>query len=165
MSSAENSAENEGAPGFAMPEPTAEHRWLERFVGTWTMTGHDGVGSWVETIRSIGGLWVIAEGEGEMGGCGRHTTVMTIGFDPAKGRFLGTFLGSMMTHLWIYEGVLDGDRLVLDTVGPDMSSSGGLKRFQDIIELMPDGSRRLTSLIETDDGTWKTFMEAAYSRG
>lgn len=45
-----------------------------------------------------------------------------------------------------------------------MSSSGGLKRFQDIIELMPDGSRRLTSLIETDDGTWKTFMEAAYSR-
>lgn len=95
-----SSAENEGAPGFAVPEPNSRVGRLERFVGTWTMTGHDGVGSWVETIRSIGEYGVIAEGEGEMGGCGRHTTVMTIGFDPAKGRFVGTFLGSMMTNLF-----------------------------------------------------------------
>lgn len=47
------------------------------------------------------------------------TTIMTIGYDPHRQRFVGTFVASMMTHLWMYEGALDdGERvLTLETEG------------------------------------------------
>ena len=41
------------------------------------------------------------------------TTLMTLGYDPRKKRFVGTFVGSMMTNLWIYDGELDKDERVL----------------------------------------------------
>ena len=27
--------------------------------------------------------------------------IITLGYDPAKGKFVGTFIASMMTHLWL----------------------------------------------------------------
>jgi hypothetical protein len=38
---------------------------------------------------------------------GPATTMMTLGYDPPKRRFVGTFNDSMMTHLWVYDGALD----------------------------------------------------------
>jgi Protein of unknown function (DUF1579) len=35
-------------------------------------------------VRSLGGLWILAEGQGEMPGCGAATTVLTLGYDPQK---------------------------------------------------------------------------------
>ena len=48
------------------------------------------------------------------------TTQITLGYDPAKKRFVGTWLGSMMTHLWIYDGELSADErtLTLSSEGP-----------------------------------------------
>src|SRR5687768_17755328 len=37
------------------------------------------------------------------------TAVITVGFDPAKGNFVGTWVGSMMTNLWVYKGWLEED--------------------------------------------------------
>ena len=47
---------------------------------------------------------------------------MTLGYDPVQKRFVGTFIGSMMTHMWIYNGTLDaaGKVLTLDTEGPGL---------------------------------------------
>ncbi len=71
-------------------------------------------------MRSLGGLWVLCEGRCEMPGGGAGTTVMTLGFDPARGLFVGTFIASMMTHLWLYEGGLDPELTVLTpAVGTD----------------------------------------------
>ena len=36
--------------------------------------------------------------------------IMTLGYDPQKKRFVGTLIGSMMTHLWVYDGALDAGR-------------------------------------------------------
>ena len=41
---------------------------------------------------------------------GPATMIMTLGYDPAKKRFVGTFIGSMMTNLWVYEGELERQR-------------------------------------------------------
>jgi Protein of unknown function (DUF1579) len=32
-----------------------------------------------ESVRSLGGLWILAEGQGDMPGCGAATTVLTLG--------------------------------------------------------------------------------------
>jgi Protein of unknown function (DUF1579) len=150
-------------------EPQSEHKWLDKLVGEWTVT-MDGADAshpaWTESVRSLQGLWVVAEGRGEMPGGGAATTIMTLGYDRAKQRYVGTFVGSMMDCLWVYEGVLDegGKSLTLDTVGPDFGGEGKLVRYQDTVSFQDDDHRELSSRMLGDDGVWKTVMTARYSR-
>lgn len=146
-----------------------EHRWLERLVGEWTseMEGAAQPGepplkhTGTESVRSLGGAWVLCEGQGEMGG-----TVMTLGYDPAKQRFVGTFVGSMMTHMWVYEGELDAAQrvLTLDTEGPSFTDEGKTAKYRDSIEWRSDDHRVLTSRYLGEDGEWREFMTAHYRR-
>ncbi len=155
-------------------EPQKEHRWLEKLVGDWTFEVEATMApgqppakaTGTESVRSLGGLWTIAEGQGEMPGCGPSTTIMTLGYDPAKKRFVGTFIGSMMTNLFSYTGTLDaGERvLTLETEGPNMSDPGKMATYRDIIEIKGADERTLTSKALGDDGKWHQFMSATYRR-
>ena len=122
--------------------------------------------------RSIGGLWVTLEGRGPMSGGGTATTIMTLGFDPTKKKYVGTFIGSMMTYQWVYEGDLDpaGKKLVLNADGPrfdpegKMDPDGKMAKYKDTIEFLSDDHRTLTSHMLGDDGQWHHFMTAHYRR-
>src|SRR5690606_2828191 len=97
-------------------EPTQEHLWLKKLLGEWSLQSMEAAmnpsdtsgqsaqqvepGKWIESIRTMGDLWVVAEGSGEMPGCGAATTLMTLGYDPRRERYVGTWQGSMMDHLW-----------------------------------------------------------------
>ena len=98
-------------------------------------------------MRSIGGLWVQAEGRGEMPGGGDLVMVLTLGYDPKKKRYVGTWVGSMMANLWVYDGALDatGKVLTLETEGPDMTAEGKTAKYKDVIEFKSDDHRVLTS--------------------
>lgn len=157
-----------------MAEPQAEHKWLEKLVGEWTCEG-EGVMEpgkppvkfeSTETVRSIGGLWIVAEVHGEMPGCGPSTTIMTLGYDTHKERFAGTFVASMMTHMWIYDGSLNATAkvLTLDTEGPSMTAQGRMAKYRDVIEIKSDNHRVLTSHVLDEDGNWRQFMTAHYHR-
>ena len=149
------------------PEPTAEHRWLTRLVGTWTFASEPIAGQTMEemagteTFRALGALWV----QGETVGDG-YVNQMTLGFDPATGRFVGTFLASVMTHLWRYDGALDtdGQRLVLESVGPSMSDDGAMVLYRDEIVLLGPDERLLQSSFAAPDGSWTLFMRIRYRR-
>jgi hypothetical protein len=154
-------------------EPQKEHEWLQKLVGEWTMEDEPGAepspsnGQWTETMRSIGGLWIVGESRGGMPGGGDPATmIITLGYDPQKQRFVGTFIGSMMTNMWVYEGTLDGNVLTLDTEGPSMDkeNAGKIVKYQDRIELKSDDHRVLTSQLRGEDGEWKVFMTAHYRR-
>lgn len=155
-------------------EQLKEHKWLQKLVGEWTVEGSMTMEpdkpvekfQGTESVRSLDGVWILAEGHGSMPDNCPATTIMTLGYDPSKGRFTGTFIGGMMTHLWIYDGVLDaGERiLTLDTEGPDMSAGGKMARFQDVIEFVSDDHRTLTSRMLGSDGNWHEFMKAHYRR-
>jgi hypothetical protein len=158
---------------MTMAQPQEEHRWLERLVGTWAVEGEcpgpDGetmTMTGTETVRSLGGLWILCEGTGGMPDGGPATTVMTLGYDPERGRYVGTFVGSMMTHLWHYEGTLDGAKktLTLDTEGPNMHRPGTTCRYQDIVALDGNDRRTLTSRMRGEDGSWTEIMTARYRR-
>jgi hypothetical protein len=120
-------------------EPQKEHEWLHRLIGEWT---------------------------GEMPGGGPATTLMTLGYDPQKKRFVGTWIGSMMTHLWIYDGELDIARrvLTLNAEGPSITGDGKLAQYQDVIEFRSDDHRVLTARMRGDDGRWQQFMSVEYRR-
>jgi hypothetical protein len=156
-----------------MQEPQKEHQWLNRLVGEWTFEAQADMGpdqapitsTGTETVRSIGGLWTVAESEGEMPDGRVGTNIMTLGFDPQAKRFVGTFIGSMMSHLWLYSGSLDasGRILTLDTEGPNLDLAA-MATYQDMIEIVSDDHRILSSRIRREDGTWHQFMTAHYRR-
>lgn len=153
--------------------PSAEHQWLQRMIGDWSVAGecriaHDQPSFQTtghETVRTLGGLWVVAESKGSTpdGGC---DSIMTLGFDPHKKIFVGTFIGSTMTHLWPYEGRLSEDRqqLVLEAEGPSFAGDGSMARFRDIIEFVSNDHRRMHSLVLNPDGQWNQFMTTQYHR-
>lgn len=154
-------------------EPQAEHRWLERLVGEWTYETECVMGpgqppqkdAGRERVRSIGGLWVIAEGEMPCEN-GPAQTMMTLGFDPAAGHFTGTFVASMMTFLWVYQrGTLDeaAAALTLHAQGPSFTGDG-MAQYEDIITFISDDHRTLISRCLGPDGEWNQFMEAHYHR-
>lgn len=152
---------------MVMAKPREEHGFLKKMVGTWDVTSEmSGDTPWVEVVRSLHGIWYVGEGNGDMpGGEGPATTVLTLGYDPAKGKYVGTWLGSMMDHLWVYEGEVepDGKTLNLYTVGPSMSGEG-MADYREQIIFLSDDHRVFNSSAKQADGSWKQFMEAHYRR-
>ena len=152
-------------------ERQQEHRWLERLVGEWTSEMEAAMNpdeppetfTGTESVRSLDGLWVLCEGRP---GGGESTTIMTLGYDPAKQRFLGTFIGSMSTHMWVYAGELDagGDVLTLHTEGPAYPDETRTAKYTDTIEFQGDDHRVLTSRVQDEAGAWRQVMEVRYRR-
>ncbi len=154
-------------------QPTSEHRWLHQLVGDWTCESECSMGpgqppmttQGTEKVRSLGGMWTI--GEGTMGsgdqGC---DSIMTLGFDARTKRFVGSFVASMMTHLWPYNGTLDanGKILTLDSEGPSFSGDGSMAKYQDMIEFIDENHRTLSSRVLLPNGEWHHFMTAHYYR-
>jgi len=156
-------------------EAQKEHKLLQKMIGEWTyehkvimepgkppttLKGTD-------SVRSLGDLWVLCEGRGVMTEGGLVTSLMTLGYDPQKKRFVGTFIASMMTHLWIYEaGSLDssGKALSLEAEGPSMASDGKMAKYKDVIEFKSDDHRMLRAFVLGDDGNWFEFMTSNYWR-
>lgn len=155
-------------------QPQREHDWLQQLVGSWTYEAEAMMGPGEppltfrgsEVARALGGLWVICEGQGEMPGGGIGHTLMTLGYDPQKQRYVGTFVGSMMDFLWMYEGRVDasGRQLALDAEGPSFAGDGRMAHYQDRIEFLSADHRTLSSGLIGPNGTWERFMTAHYRR-
>lgn len=154
-------------------EPLKEHRWLHKLIGDWTCTSKCATAPGAEpvlthgreTVRTIGDLWIIAEGAGDTSDGGTVSYVMILGYDPQRERFVGSWVGSPMSQMFVYEGVLDdaGEILTLETTGPDFSDPTKTARYRDVIEIRGD-DRALRSLLLDDDGNWQEFMHVPYSR-
>jgi len=155
-------------------KPQTEHDWLHQLVGEWTSEMDCAMGpdqprqksKGRESVRSLGGLWTLGEGEGELPDGTTGRTLMTLGFDPMRGRFVGSFIGSMMTHLWLYDGALDesGKVLTLESSGPNMMGDGAIMPYRDVITLVAPEHRILSSYTPDGAGGWTEFMTAHYRR-
>jgi hypothetical protein len=155
-------------------EPRPEHDLLRRLVGRWTYRTEaimapdqpPAVFAGTEDVRSLGRLWILCEGRGDAPDGQTATTLMTLGFDPARRRVVGTFVASMMAHLWLYEGEFDEaqDRLVLDTTGPSFTDPQVSVQYRDEITLEGADRRIMRSSMLGADGGWSCFMTARYER-
>ncbi len=159
-------------PTMTTPEPAKEHKWLQKLVGEWTAEGEMNMGpgqpaekmTGTESVRALGGLWVIAEGGGGVAGGDGHTSILTLGYDPQKKRFAGTFISSMMTYMWQYDGELSGNTLTLTADGPSMSGDGSTSTYRDVIEFKSDDHRIFSSQMQDDKGNWQQFMTTHYRK-
>lgn len=153
--------------------PTPQHEWLHQLVGEWTVkteaTMVHGAEPMrmesTESVRSIGGLWVVGEGKADFQGQ-PFTSLMTLGFDPARGVFVGTWVDTMQTHLWTYRGTLDDAKktLTLEAEGPSGTDPTKMALYRDAITVESKDVNRLEASVRGDDGSWTTFMKAEYRR-
>ncbi len=132
------------------PKPGAEHQKLAGHAGTWTaaieMMGEDGkpVASTGKSVVKVGpgGLWVLDDFEATIMG-GPFTGHGATGYDPAKGKYVGTWIDSWSTSVMTLEGSYDKAGKVLTMTG---TGAG------------PDGAPVLHKLVTTDkDANMRVF--------
>ena len=156
------------------PKPTEHHRFLDRLVGDWLFLStagdeaydpEDPLKRWTEKVRYIGGLWVVAESEGMMGDT-RETMIITLGYDPRLGHYVGSWIGSMMNTFWVYKGWLEdeGETLVLEAEGPSMEDPARTELYRDVIHFNEDGTRSFSGSVRKPDGSFHTFMTSVSKR-
>jgi hypothetical protein len=152
-------------------QASKEHGWLKQLVGEWNVEidaagpgGKKQTGT--ERVRSLGGLWILAEGRSTTHDGADAATVMTLGYNPEKSAYVGTFIASMMTHMWLYQGWIDRDQnaLVLDTEGPSFEDMSKRCRYKDTIRIIDRDYRTLTSSYQGEAAAWYEFMVAHYRR-
>ena len=160
--------------GCMPSKPQAEHDWLHQLVGEWTyetecMMGPDQPpmkSSGTQSYSSIGGLWLVGDGTGAMPDGSPATTRITLGYDQMKERYVGSFIGSMMSGQWVYSGTrsADGTVLTLDTEGPDFTQPGKTAKYRDTYEFKSPDYVVVTSSAQGADGKWVTFMTGQVRR-
>lgn len=154
-------------------QPSEKHQWLARLAGEWINESECSMGPDQEpqkstakmNCRMVGGLWLILESVGDMPEGGEFRSIMTVGYDPKKGKYVGTFLASMMAYLWPYEGDLDSDgkKLPLNSVGPKFDGTGTTE-YRDTIEIVNDDEWLFYGEVKGDDGQWSRLMEMVCKR-
>ncbi len=157
----------------AMPTPTKEHALLEQFAGEWTceseitMPGETEpmTCKGTESTRMIGGFWLLAEGKADMLGM-QNESMITLGYDPAKKKYVGTFICSAQDYLWEYEGAFDesGKKLVLTTVGPSLTDPTQQQTYQETIETIDADHKVFTSYFQDAEGKWQEIVSVKYVR-
>lgn len=156
-----------------MPAPTPQHEWLKKFVGNWKTVAEiymepgkpPVVAKGTDTFRMVGGFWVVGEGKGEMMGQ-QFASVLTLGYDPKAKEYIGTWIDSMTSHLWEYEGTVDksGTVLTLRAEGPCPMQPGKTIQFREVTQFVSKDKRIFTSSMKGNDGKWVTMVKVTATR-
>jgi len=149
-----------------MPGPVKEHELLQKFVGEWESEGEAFMApgqpptklKGVESSRLIGGFWFVAQIKSTVPDF-PYEQILTIGYDPAKKKYIGTVIDSMTSHIWQFEGTFDvtGNILTWETEGP-VPSPQTPSKFREVTELKSPDHKVFTSSIQGPDGSWNTIM-------
>ena len=160
------------APPMQVPEPVAEHDWLQQMTGEWESEfelkmGPDSTSTatGTESTRSLGGKWIIAQNTTTIQNQ-PFTGILTIGYSTKKEQFVATWVDSVSDHLWTYTGTLDKetDTLTLRTKGPCPGMPGDECEYKETIQLKSEDHKVFSSHIRGEDGEWTKMMTAEYRR-
>lgn len=155
-----------------LPPPAKEHQWLQQLVGEWESEVHVFVpgqpvmtNKGTETVRAVGGFWTVSENKGSMMGS-PFTGLLTLGYDPASGKYIGTWIDSMSSTFWKYEGKLDESKtkLTLETTGPSCTDPTATAEYRETLELKGKDRKVFESHVKGPDGSWTQMMRIEYRR-
>lgn len=116
-----------------MPKPGKEHELLKQFVGEWdaecSFAGDPNGAPMVmkgtqSSKMGLGGFWLLSEFKGEMFGQpfeGRSTMTFSL----LKKKYVGTWIDSMMPHIFASEGEVDAAGKVFSMVAEGMDMHTG----------------------------------------
>ena len=153
-------------------QPQKEHQWLEQLIGEWTFESecmgpdqqpmkHSGV----DRVRSLGGLWFLCEGEAEVPGGGAATNIMTLGYDPAKKKFVSVWVDNMGMALEPAEGTLSADKKTLTmTFGATNPKTGKRMAIVETLTRKDDKTVLFEMNEVTPDEKTNKMLEITYTK-
>ena len=154
-----------------MPQPTPEHQKLAVFVGVWDAqmeyVGMDGKpaksnGTYVRK-QPMGAFWLVDNFQAQMMGQqfrGHGTT----GYDPAKKKYVGSWVDSMTPSMMVTEGSFDktGKILTMSGMGPGHDGTPVVHRT--VTTIKDKNTHVFEMFIPTPDGTEMKVMTIVYKR-
>ena len=157
----------------ALPEPSEEHEILKHEVGSWDAV----VSMWMapdapptkstgkETNTMLGEFWLLSDYEGDFQGApfiGRSQ----LGYGPAKGEYVSTWIDSMAPSLFVSRGPYDAATQTMTLTGEGIDwMTGEPKQVRQVITFVDDDHKRFEiheAAIGSDD--WQKTMEIEYTR-
>jgi hypothetical protein len=155
------------------PKPGKEHALLKSLTGEWIVSGKFFMDpsqppmeiKGMETGKmELGGFWLLSEFKSEMFGApfeGRST----MGYSPAKKKYVGTWVDSMVPHLFVTEGEADAAGKVITMVGDGLDpATGKSSKERWVIEVKSDELHTMTFYNNGSDGKERKTGELTYTR-
>lgn len=153
------------------PKPSKEHEWLKNLEGTWTFAGEfymagpdkppmKSKGTQVDKV-GCNGLWLIIDSQ-EEGGMGFKGHGMS-GYDPAKQKFVGTWVDSMSTSIMSSEGTVDKDGKVLTMAGEFLNEGMAIK-YREVTTIKDKDHKSMEMFVVGGDGKEMKMGVLEYTR-
>ena len=156
----------------AMPtvKPGPEHALLKKDVGTWDATVEmmapgeaPSTSKGVETNRMIGDLWLVSDFKSSFMGQAfeGHGTA---GWDPAKKKYVGTWIDTMSTSVGTSEATYDPatKKATGFLEGPDMT--GKVVKSRSVVEYKDANTRVMQMFTTGPDGKEVPTMKISYTK-
>jgi hypothetical protein len=153
------------------PKPGPQHQKLAANAGTWDaaieMMGPDGKmmpskGASVQTMGP-GGFWLLDDFVADLGGQPFHGKGAT-GFDPLKGKYVGTWIDSMSPSLLVLEGDFDASGKVLTMTGTAPGFDGKPAKYRMVTTFVDAKTMRFEMFVAGEDGKEMKMLSIAYTR-
>lgn len=155
-----------------MPKPGPEHEFLKQDVGTWDATVEAwmtpgqpaAVSKGVDTVSMIGGFWTVGDFKSEMMGQPFHGTGTT-GFDPAKKKYVSTWVDSMAPGLNVGEYSYDAKTRTMTGLSEGPGMDGKPVKTRQVIEWKDADNKVFTMYTPVGpDGKDAVMMRITYKR-
>lgn len=155
----------------AMPTPGPEHAVLKDVAGSWDATVESFaapgqppmLSKGIETGTMVGGFWLVSEFKSEMMGqtfLGRST----LGYDPAKKKYVSTWIDSMTPSLSVGESDYDAATKTFTGWTDGLDHRGQPTRFKTVTVFKDPATRISTMSMKAPDGKETTVMRITYTR-
>ena len=150
-----------------MPKPGPEHEQLKKAEGKWnavlTMEGQEPTKGVSEMKMVLNGFWLEDRFTCEFGDTKFEGRGMT-GYDPIKGKYVGTWTDSMAPFLMVSEGTFDAKTRTLTMVGDSYDQMGAKVKVR-MVTMHKDADNVDWEMYHTGaDGKEVKVMSIHYSR-
>jgi hypothetical protein len=155
-----------------IPKPRPEHEILKKDVGVWDATvessmspeGKATVTKGVETNTLFdGGLWLVQDFKGEFFGTPFQGHGVT-GYDPAKKKYVGTWVDSMTMGLSKVEGTYDPKTKTMNASMESPAPDGSMMKMRSTSEWKDENTRVFTMYASASKDKEMAVMKITYKR-
>jgi Protein of unknown function (DUF1579) len=157
---------------FTIPKPGPEHELLKKDAGVWDATVEEyvepgkppRVSKGFETgTLACGGLWLISDFKGEMMGQPFQGHGI-LGYDPAKKKYVGTWVDGMSPALGLVEGTYDAAKKTMTSYYESHDPAGNPMKMKMVTVWTGEDSRAWTAFMAGGDGKDIPVLAMKYQR-
>jgi hypothetical protein len=133
-------------------KPGPEHEMLKKFEGDWDATvsfmGSETKATSINKV-GLGGLWLTTDYKGEFAGA-KFEGKGTMGYDPAKKKYVTVWVDSMSPSILLMEGDFDKDGKTYTETGEGKGPDGKPAKFKSVYEFKDKDSMVFTMYMVVD---------------